>query len=188
MCEIAEKWEEEWYGGPNEGRPILDSAAAGAVAGAGVGTGTIGGNQARAAAGLSAAGLKAGAASSQQASERAQAREEEALRALAMAICDRARWAQTPLFLLLLFLPLPLLLLSIYPTFLSPSLLAPLPSSTSFYGVFINPRRELSLDKKTDSPFALLAKENDILWSGGMPDDCAVVCLRVVTTQQELEK
>jgi len=48
--------------------------------------------------------------------------------------------------------------------------------------------RELSLYKKNDSPFALLAKENGILWSGGMPDDCAVVCLRVMSTQHELEK
>lgn len=32
--------------------------------------------------------------------------------------------------------------------------------------------RELSVDKEVDSPFAILAKENDIMWSGGMPDDC----------------
>lgn len=40
--------------------------------------------------------------------------------------------------------------------------------------------REFSLDRKRDGPFALLAKENDILWSGGMPDDTSVVVARVV--------
>jgi protein phosphatase PTC7 len=39
--------------------------------------------------------------------------------------------------------------------------------------------RENSLSKE-DSPFALLAKENDIMWSGGMPDDCTVIALHVV--------
>ena len=39
--------------------------------------------------------------------------------------------------------------------------------------------RELSLDKSKDSPFALLAKDNDIMWSGGMPDDTTVLCARV---------
>lgn len=41
--------------------------------------------------------------------------------------------------------------------------------------------RELSLDKHRDSPFAILAKENDIMWGGGMPDDTTVVVARVVT-------
>jgi protein phosphatase PTC7 len=40
--------------------------------------------------------------------------------------------------------------------------------------------RELSLDQKRDSPFAILAKENDIMWGGGMPDDCTIVAMRVV--------
>lgn len=40
--------------------------------------------------------------------------------------------------------------------------------------------RELSLDSKRDSPFALLAKENDIMWGGGMPDDTTVIVGRVV--------
>ena len=40
--------------------------------------------------------------------------------------------------------------------------------------------RENSLDNTTDSPFALLAKENDIMWSGGMPDDCTVMAMHVV--------
>ena len=40
--------------------------------------------------------------------------------------------------------------------------------------------RELSLDDTRDSPFALLAKENDVMWGGGMPDDITVVALRVV--------
>lgn len=34
--------------------------------------------------------------------------------------------------------------------------------------------RENSVNSAVDSPFALLAKENDIMWSGGMPDDCTV--------------
>mmetsp|Transcript_25580 Transcript_25580/g.55943 ORF Transcript_25580/g.55943 Transcript_25580/m.55943 type:complete len:717 (-) Transcript_25580:408-2558(-) len=40
--------------------------------------------------------------------------------------------------------------------------------------------RENSLDSSVDSPFAILAKENDIMWSGGMPDDCTVVAMHVV--------
>lgn len=40
--------------------------------------------------------------------------------------------------------------------------------------------RENSLDHSVDSPFAILAKENDIMWSGGMPDDCTVVAMHVV--------
>ena len=44
--------------------------------------------------------------------------------------------------------------------------------------------RELSLDKGRDSPFAVLAKENDILWSGGMPDDTTVVVARVLASPQ----
>ena len=40
--------------------------------------------------------------------------------------------------------------------------------------------RENSLNPEVDSPFAILAKENDIMWSGGMPDDCTVVAIHVV--------
>lgn len=40
--------------------------------------------------------------------------------------------------------------------------------------------RENSLNNAIDSPFALLAKENDIMWSGGMPDDCTVIAMHVV--------
>jgi len=40
--------------------------------------------------------------------------------------------------------------------------------------------RERSLDDTVDSPFAILAKENDIMWSGGMPDDCTVIAMHVV--------
>jgi len=40
--------------------------------------------------------------------------------------------------------------------------------------------RENSLDNTVDSPFAMLAKENDIMWSGGMPDDCTVIAMHVV--------
>ena len=43
--------------------------------------------------------------------------------------------------------------------------------------------REMSLDKNRDGPFALLAKENDIMWGGGMPDDTTVVVARVVKDQ-----
>ncbi len=45
--------------------------------------------------------------------------------------------------------------------------------------------RELSLDKTKDSPFALLAKDNDIMWSGGMPDDTTVVLARVTAEPPE---
>jgi protein phosphatase PTC7 len=45
----------------------------------------------------------------------------------------------------------------------------------------VHKARELSLDKSIDSPFALLAKDNDIMWSGGMPDDTTVVIARVTT-------
>ena len=38
----------------------------------------------------------------------------------------------------------------------------------------------LSLDKDTDSPFAILAKDNDILWGGGRPDDITVIVSRII--------
>lgn len=44
--------------------------------------------------------------------------------------------------------------------------------------------REFSLDKGRDSPFAVLAKENDILWSGGMPDDTTVLVARVLSSAE----
>jgi len=40
--------------------------------------------------------------------------------------------------------------------------------------------RENSINNQVDSPFAILAKENDIMWSGGMPDDCTVIAMQVV--------
>ena len=40
--------------------------------------------------------------------------------------------------------------------------------------------RENSLNSQLDGPFAILAKENDILWSGGMPDDCTIIAFHVV--------
>jgi len=43
--------------------------------------------------------------------------------------------------------------------------------------------RERSVDNSVDSPFAILAKENDIMWSGGMPDDCTVIVCHVVGQQ-----
>eukprot|EP01041_Mallomonas_annulata_P009951 gene9951-20687_t len=45
--------------------------------------------------------------------------------------------------------------------------------------------RDLSLDGDRDSPFAVLAKENDIMWSGGMPDDTTVIAMRVSNRQME---
>ncbi len=45
--------------------------------------------------------------------------------------------------------------------------------------------REYSLDNSRDSPFAILAKENDIMWGGGMPDDTSVVCMRVGNSIQD---
>ena len=40
--------------------------------------------------------------------------------------------------------------------------------------------REYSIDTHRDSPFALLAKENDLLWKlGGKPDDTVVVVARI---------
>ncbi|KAL7549377.1 hypothetical protein ACHAWF_012647 [Thalassiosira exigua] len=47
--------------------------------------------------------------------------------------------------------------------------------------------RENSLDNTIDSPFALLAKENDIMWSGGMPDDCTVIAMHVVGKHPSFE-
>ena len=45
--------------------------------------------------------------------------------------------------------------------------------------------QELSLDSDTDSPFAVLAKDNDICWGGGRPDDITVVVSRVVDPTKE---
>ena len=39
---------------------------------------------------------------------------------------------------------------------------------------------DLSLDRTIDSPFARLAKENDKMWGGGMPDDITVIAARVL--------
>lgn len=46
--------------------------------------------------------------------------------------------------------------------------------------------RDRSLRDDIDSPFAILAKENDIMWSGGMPDDCSIVVLHVVGEGSQL--
>lgn len=43
----------------------------------------------------------------------------------------------------------------------------------------VHKARAYSVDTQRDSPFALLAKENDIMWGGGMPDDTSVVVARV---------
>lgn len=42
-----------------------------------------------------------------------------------------------------------------------------------------NRAEELSTDRSRDSPFAILAKENDIMWSGGVADDITVLIARV---------
>jgi len=42
-----------------------------------------------------------------------------------------------------------------------------------------------SLDNTKDSPFAILAKENDVMWTGGMPDDCTVLVMHLVGAKVE---
>ena len=44
--------------------------------------------------------------------------------------------------------------------------------------------QELSLDNSVDSPFAILAKDNDIMWGGGRPDDITVIVSTVVDTNE----
>ena len=44
--------------------------------------------------------------------------------------------------------------------------------------------QELSLDASVDSPFALLAKDNDIMWGGGRPDDITVIVSTIVDTSE----
>jgi len=51
-----------------------------------------------------------------------------------------------------------------------------------------NLAQEKSLEKGTDSPFAILAKENDIMWSGGMPDDCTVIAMHIVGKNANAEE
>uniref|UniRef100_M4BS72 Protein phosphatase n=1 Tax=Hyaloperonospora arabidopsidis (strain Emoy2) TaxID=559515 RepID=M4BS72_HYAAE len=45
----------------------------------------------------------------------------------------------------------------------------------------------LSLDRTRDSPFARLAKENDLLWGGGMPDDITIIASRVMKHESKEE-
>jgi len=45
--------------------------------------------------------------------------------------------------------------------------------------------QELSLDNEIDSPFAILAKDNDICWGGGRPDDITVIVSRVIDPTEE---
>lgn len=40
--------------------------------------------------------------------------------------------------------------------------------------MLVEKAREVSIDTNRDSPFAVLAKENDVMWGGGMPDDTSV--------------
>ncbi|RLN88959.1 hypothetical protein BBJ28_00007813 [Nothophytophthora sp. Chile5] len=47
---------------------------------------------------------------------------------------------------------------------------------------------DLSLDRMRDSPFARLAKENDLLWGGGMPDDITIIAARVTKHKTHEEK
>jgi len=46
--------------------------------------------------------------------------------------------------------------------------------------------RENSLDKTKDSPFAILAKENDIMWSGGMCEIVLVFCALVLLAAEKI--
>jgi protein phosphatase PTC7 len=46
---------------------------------------------------------------------------------------------------------------------------------------------ERSLDREVDSPFALLAKDNDIMWGGGRPDDITVIVARIDVPAAEPE-
>ena len=48
-----------------------------------------------------------------------------------------------------------------------------------------NLAQELSLDNEIDSPFAILAKDNDICWGGGRPDDITVIVSRVIDPTEE---
>lgn len=58
------------------------------------------------------------------------------------------------------------------------------PELSKLASQLVNHAYELSLDTTRDSPFAVLAKENDINWThGGRTDDITVVCARVL--QQE---
>ncbi|CAH0478247.1 unnamed protein product [Peronospora belbahrii] len=47
---------------------------------------------------------------------------------------------------------------------------------------------DLSLDRSRDSPFARLAKENDLLWGGGVPDDITVIASRVTKHKTREER
>lgn len=60
-------------------------------------------------------------------------------------------------------------------------------SMNEFAKALVQKARENSLDKHTDSPFAMLAKDNDIMWSGGMPDDCTVIAMHIVGAPSELD-
>ncbi|ETM00488.1 hypothetical protein F442_02980 [Phytophthora nicotianae P10297] len=47
---------------------------------------------------------------------------------------------------------------------------------------------DLSLDRSKDSPFARLAKENDLMWGGGIPDDITIITARVTKHKTKEEK
>ncbi|RLN51360.1 hypothetical protein BBJ29_009702 [Phytophthora kernoviae] len=47
---------------------------------------------------------------------------------------------------------------------------------------------DLSLDQTRDSPFARLAKENDLMWGGGMPDDITIIAARVTKHKSKEEE
>lgn len=53
-------------------------------------------------------------------------------------------------------------------------------SISELANLLVQRARENSLRSDIDSPFAMLAKENDIMWSGGMPDDCTVLAMHIV--------
>jgi len=52
-------------------------------------------------------------------------------------------------------------------------------SSETLSQALVSAAYERSLDKDRDSPFAVLAKENNIMWGGGMPDDITVLVAKI---------
>jgi hypothetical protein len=49
------------------------------------------------------------------------------------------------------------------------------PSMQRLAQALVDEAMERSVDRTVDSPFAILAKDNNILWSGGIRDDVTVV-------------
>lgn len=58
-------------------------------------------------------------------------------------------------------------------------------ANTDLAQILVKKSRDYSIDEEKDSPFAILAKENDILWRGGMPDDTTVIVMRIYAKSDE---